>query len=65
MTVELGIPKSAPSIRKVVRQIAMLGGFLGRKSDDEPGVETLWLGMQHLWDFVEKMVHMQAVYNTK
>lgn len=59
------IPKTAPSIREVVRQIAMLGGFLGRKGDGEPGVKTLWLGMQRLRDFVEGMAHMQAIYNAK
>ena len=33
------IPKTVPSVRDVVRQIAMLGGFLGRKGDGEPGVK--------------------------
>jgi len=59
------IPQRAPSVREVVRQIAMLGGFLGRKGDGEPGVKTLWLGMQRLRDFVEGMEHMQAIYNAK
>lgn len=59
------IPKTAPSIREVVRQIAMLGGFLGRKGDGEPGVKTLWLGMQRLRDFVEGMEHMQAICDAK
>lgn len=57
------IPKTAPSMREVVRQIAMLGGFLGRKGDGEPGVKTLWLGMQRLRDFVEGMEHMRAIYD--
>lgn len=35
------IPKTVPPIREVIRQIAMLGGFLGRKCDGEPGVKTL------------------------
>lgn len=59
------IPKSPPTTRDLVRQIAMLGGFLGRKCDGEPGVKTLWLGMQRLRDFVEGMEHMQAIYNAK
>ncbi|NEQ66355.1 MAG: hypothetical protein F6K21_12785 [Symploca sp. SIO2D2] len=29
---------------------AQLGGFLGRKSDGEPGVKTLWRGIQRLND---------------
>lgn len=59
------IPKAVPTIRDVVRQIAMLGGFLGRKCDGEPGVKTLWLGMQRLRDFVEGMEHMQKIYDVK
>ncbi|EKD98372.1 MAG: hypothetical protein ACD_23C00469G0001 [uncultured bacterium] len=59
------VPKINPTIRDVVRQIAMLGGFLARKCDGEPGVKTLWLGMQRLRDFVEGMAHMRAIYDAK
>lgn len=33
--------------------IASLGGFLGRKSDKEPGTTTLWRGLQRLYDMVQ------------
>jgi hypothetical protein len=33
------------------RLIARLGGFLARKGDGEPGVKTIWLGMQRILDF--------------
>ena len=56
------VPKTPPTIRQVIRQIAMLGDFLGRKSDGEPGVKTLWQGLQRLRDFVEGVEHMRAVY---
>jgi hypothetical protein len=42
------VPKSCPTVREAVRWIAQLGGFLGRKSDGEPGTTTLWRGMQQL-----------------
>ena len=58
------IPKTPPTIRDVIRRIAMLGGFLGRKSDGEPGVKTLWLGFQRVRDFVEGVEHMRA-FNAK
>lgn len=32
------------TVRHFVRQVAQLGGFLGRKSDGEPGWQTLWQG---------------------
>ena len=41
-------PKTAPSVRQAVRWIAQLGGFLGRKSDGEPGTITLWRGLEQL-----------------
>lgn len=41
-------PRTAPSVRQAVRWIAQLGGFLGRKSDGQPGTITLWRGLQQL-----------------
>lgn len=43
-------PKAPPSLNTVVRLVAMLGGFLARKGDGEPGVKTLWLGLQRVMD---------------
>jgi hypothetical protein len=37
-----GVP---PTLRQAVRWIAALGGFLGRKCDNEPGTTTLWRGL--------------------
>lgn len=55
------IPKTPPTLHEVIRQIAMLGGFLGRKHDGEPGVKTFWLGFQRIHDFVTGMEHLQQV----
>jgi hypothetical protein len=43
-------PAEVPTLREAVRMVARLGGFLGRKSDGEPGTQTLWLGLQRLDD---------------
>jgi Transposase DNA-binding/Transposase Tn5 dimerisation domain len=43
-------PKQPPSLQEAVRMIAMLGGFLGRKGDGEPGIKTIWRGLQRLHD---------------
>lgn len=40
------------SVRDFVRSVAKLGGFLGRKSDGEPGVRALWRGYERLQDMV-------------
>jgi hypothetical protein len=45
------LPKQPPRLNEVLRLIARLGGFLGRKSDGEPGVKTVWLGLQRVMDF--------------
>jgi len=45
------LPKSPPSTYQAIRWIAQLGGFLGRKSDGEPGIVTIWRGWQRLQDF--------------
>lgn len=42
------LPKHPITIREATRLVAMLGGFLGRKGDGEPGAETLWRGLQRL-----------------
>jgi hypothetical protein len=44
-------PQTPPSTHQAVRWIAQLGGFLGRKSDGEPGITTIWRGWQRLQDF--------------
>ena len=42
-------PPQAPwSVRDFYRELAKLGGFLGRKSDGEPGWMTLWHGFEKL-----------------
>lgn len=41
-------PDSRMTIKEFVRQLAGLGGFLGRKSDGEPGWITLWRGFDKL-----------------
>lgn len=41
-------PSTPPNLRQAVRWIAQLGGFLGRRSDGEPGPIVLWRGLQQL-----------------
>lgn len=45
------LPAASPSLNDMVRRVAMLGGFLARKADGEPGVKTIWLGLQRVMDF--------------
>jgi hypothetical protein len=41
-------PAQPPPIGEANRMVARLGGFMGRKSDGEPGTETMWRGLQRL-----------------
>jgi hypothetical protein len=43
------LPKQPPSLRQATRWIAQLGGFLGRKSDGDPGVKVLWRSWTRLF----------------
>jgi hypothetical protein len=50
-----------PTLREAIRMVAILGGFLARKNDGEPGTQTLWLGLQRLDDITEMWKVMTAI----
>lgn len=56
------VPKKSPCVRDVIRRVAGLGGFLGRKGDGEPGVKTLWLGWQRVRDFAEGLAYARTLH---
>lgn len=43
-------PQRPPTLREMVRQVAQLGGYINRARPDEPGPQTVWLGLQRLYD---------------
>jgi len=43
-------PKEPPSLRAMVRLVAQLGGYVNKARKDEPGPQTVWLGLQRLHD---------------
>ena len=49
------LPSRPPGLNTVLRLVAQLGGFLARKGDGEPGVKTIWLGLQRITDFAEAL----------
>lgn len=55
-------PAQPPTLREAVRMVATgLGGFLGRKSDGEPGAQCLWRGLQRLDDITQMWCAVQGV----
>ncbi len=57
-------PKEVPTVNEVVRSIASLGGFLGRKGDGEPGVKTIWQGMERVASFAAGMKFARQMENS-
>jgi hypothetical protein len=45
-----------------VRWIAKLGGFLGRKSDGEPGITHVWRGLKKFSDILEGAALARDIY---
>jgi hypothetical protein len=54
-------PDKPPRLNEVVRLVAMLGGFLARKGDGEPGVKTIWPGMQRVVDFAAAIRYVREL----
>jgi len=50
------LPPTPPTLHQATRWIAQLGGFLGRKSDGEPGVKVLWRGWMRLQNIADTWV---------
>ena len=46
-------PKEAPTLHTMVRMVAQLGGYVNRKREDEPGPQTVWLGLQRMHDMAQ------------
>ena len=43
-------PDKPPTLQQMVRMVAQLGGYVNRKRSDEPGPQTVWLGLQRAHD---------------
>lgn len=42
-------PRKAPRLAEMVHMVASLGGYVERRNS-EPGVQTIWIGMQRMYD---------------
>jgi hypothetical protein len=49
------MPAAPPRLNDVMRLIAQIGGFLGRKGDGEPGVKTIWQGLDQVFASAETL----------
>jgi hypothetical protein len=44
-------PHEPPPLGDIVRMVAQLGGYVDRTRHDQPGPQTVWLGLQRMHDF--------------
>lgn len=54
------LPPEVPTLGQATAWLAQLGGFLGRKSDGQPGVKVLWRGWRRLFDITQTWL----IFNT-
>jgi len=59
------LPLTPPSVREITRLTAELGGFLGRKSDGEPGSTTLARGLQRLHDIASAFLIFKQFHSVQ
>lgn len=59
------LPSTPPKLHECVRWIAQLGGFIGRKGDGEPGIKTIWRGLQRLHDITQtwRLAHPETGFS--
>lgn len=57
-------PLIPPTLNEMTRMVASLGGYLNRKSDPEPGVKTMWIGMRNMQEHLKAREAFEAVYGS-
>jgi hypothetical protein len=55
-------PPAMPTLNEVLRLIAGFGGFLARKGDGEPGVQTIWKGLRKIRIAAEALRASDSAY---
>jgi hypothetical protein len=58
-------PEIPPTLNEMIRMVASLGGYLNRKSDPDPGVKTMWLGLRNMQEHLKAKEAFEAVYGKK
>jgi len=56
------LPEKPPTIKQCVIWIAMLGGFLARKCDNDPGIIHIWRGLKSFAKILEGVSLARDIY---
>lgn len=57
-------PEEPVSLREFIEEVAILGGYLGRKSDPPPGPQALWQGLQKVFNYAEAWLAFQSLQSS-
>jgi Transposase DNA-binding/Transposase Tn5 dimerisation domain len=55
-------PETPPTLNEMTRMVASLGGYINRKSNPEPGVKTMWIGLRNMQEHLKAKEAFEAVY---
>jgi hypothetical protein len=55
-------PLIPPTLNEMIRMVASLGGYQNRKSDPEPGVKTMWIGLRNMQEHLRAKESFESVY---
>lgn len=55
-------PEMAPTLNEMTRMVASLGGYINKKSNPEPGVKTMWIGLRNMQEHLKAKEAFEAVY---
>jgi len=51
-----------PTLNEMTRMVASLGGYINKKSNLEPGVKTMWIGLRNMQEHLKAKEALEAVY---
>jgi hypothetical protein len=55
-------PEVPPTLNEMIRMVASLGGYINKKSNSEPGVTTMWLGLRNMQEHLKAKEAFEVVY---
>lgn len=54
-------PNTPPTLNEMTRMVA-LGGYLNRKSEPEPGVKAMWIGLRNMQEHLKAKEAFKTAY---
>jgi hypothetical protein len=55
-------PATPPTLNEMTRMVAALGGYINKKSNPEPGVKTMWIGLRNMQGHLKAREAYEVAY---